>query len=57
MIPQDPVILLSYLNTKLRDYYSSLAVLCEDLGLDEEEISQKIAVIDYHYDPERNQFV
>ena len=57
MIPQDPVILLSYLNTKLRDYYSSLAVLCADLGLDEEEISQKIAVIDYHYDPERNQFV
>ena len=57
MIPNDPVILLSYVNTKLRDYYSSIDKMCEDLQLDNEEISRKLAGIDYHYDRERNQFI
>ena len=34
MLPQDPMILLSYLNTKLRDDYDSLAALCEDMELE-----------------------
>ena len=51
MLPQDPAILLSYVNTKLRDCYPSLAALCDDL------LADKLAAIDYHYDPERNQFV
>lgn len=38
MIPQDPMILLSYLNTKLRDEYKSLDLLCDDLQLDKSEI-------------------
>lgn len=57
MIPKDPVMLLSFLNLKLRDYYSDLAALCEDLELEESEITEKLAVIDYHYDKEKNQFV
>ena len=57
MLPQDPVILLSYVNTKLRDCYSSLEALCEDLQADRGQITEKLAGLDYHYDPERNQFV
>lgn len=57
MIPKDPVMLLSYVNLKLRDYYDSLEALCEDLELSAEEVEQKMSGIDYHYNRERNQFV
>lgn len=57
MLPQDPVILLSCVNTKLRDCYSSLEDLCDDLQEDQEELVKKLAGIDYRYDPVRNQFV
>ena len=54
MIPQDPVMLLSFINLKL---YGSLKQLCDDLDVKEQEITDKLAAIDYHYDEERNQFV
>ena len=54
MIPQDPVMLLSFINLKLRDFYGSLKQLCD---VKEQEITDKLAAIDYHYDEERNQFV
>lgn len=57
MIPNDPVMLLSFMNLKLRDYYGSLESLCEDLDVNKEEIVSKLASIDYHYNSERNQFV
>ena len=57
MLPKDPAILLSYLNTKLRDGYPSLEALCEDLQADQEQITRKLAQLEYHYDPARNQFV
>lgn len=57
MIPKDPVMLLSFLNLKLRDFYSNLDALCEDLDVDKEEIVKKLAAIDYQYDAEKNQFV
>lgn len=57
MIPQDPAILLSYINTQLRDYFSSLDSLCEERELSKEEITEKLAAIDYHYDEVANQFV
>lgn len=56
-IPGDPVILLSYLNTQLRDNYSSLDDLCEDLELNPAELAQKIAAIGYSYDSDKNQFI
>ncbi len=56
MIPKDPVMLLSFINLKLRDYYPSLQVLCEDLQLEEDEIRTKLAAIDYIYHAESNQF-
>ena len=57
MLPQDPVILLGCVNTKLRDCYSSLEDLCDDLQEDQEELVKKLAGIDYRYDPVRNQFI
>lgn len=57
MIPKDPVILLSFINMKLRDYYTGLDALCGDLEINTGELQEKLAGIDYHYDPERNQFV
>ena len=57
MLPKDPVILLSVVNTKLRDFYSSLDALCDDFQVEKSEIEAAIAKIDYHYNQERNQFV
>ena len=57
MIPNDPAMLLSFINLKLRDYYSSFEALCDDLDIDCAEIEDKLSNIDYHYDKEKNQFV
>ncbi len=56
-LPNDPAILLSVLNTKLRDFYKSLDELCYDLDADKSEIIKKCASIGYEYDEKRNQFV
>lgn len=57
MIPSDPVMLLSFVNLKLRDYYDSLEALCEDLDIDKAQITDKLAAINYRYDVAKNQFV
>lgn len=56
MIPSDPIMLLSFVNLKLRDYYSSLQTLCDDLDVDQADIVAKLAGAGYSYDPEQNQF-
>ena len=57
MIPKDPVMLLSYVNTQLRDFYGTLDAFCEDKELSGEEVKKKLASIDDEYDAEKNQFV
>lgn len=57
MIPKDPVMLLSYVNTLLRDYYNTLNELCTCRGLNKEELVKSLANIDYYYDTDKNQFV
>lgn len=57
MIPKEPVMLLSFINLKLRDFYDDLDALCDDLDIDRQEIENKLAVIDYRYDSEKNKFV
>lgn len=52
----DPVILLSFINTKLRDEYSSLNLLCKDLSLDEKFLINKLQDIGYEYNIDINQF-
>lgn len=56
-IPKDPAMLLSFINLKLRDYYSSLDALCEDMNVEREEICTRLATIDYVYDAGANQFL
>lgn len=56
MIPKDPVILLSFINTQLRDYYKTLEDLCQSLDINQEELTEKLNIIDYHYNPSANQF-
>lgn len=56
-LPSDPYILLSYINTKLRDVYPSLAHLCDDLNISESELSTKLATIGYVYNLSQNKFV
>ena len=57
MIPKDPVMLLSYLNTQLRDNYTDLDELCGSLDLNKEEILRKMEGINYTYDREKNRFL
>ncbi len=57
ILPQNPVILLSYINTQLRDFYPSLEEFCKAQGCMAEEICQKLSLIDYEYDAKQNQFV
>lgn len=56
-LPKDPVILLSFVNTKLRDFNSSLDDFCKENNLNEDEIKRKLEMIDYHYDEYKNKFV
>jgi hypothetical protein len=56
-LPTDSAMLLSYINTMLRDYYSNLDVLCDDLNVDRNEICSKLAELDYCYDEALNRFV
>ncbi len=56
MLPNDPMILLSLINTKLRDEYASLAALCDDLDLDEAALREKLAAVGFVYDAGRNRF-
>lgn len=56
-IPNDPMMLLSFLNMKLRDFYPDLNALCQDLELDKDAIVDKLATIDSHYNESLNRFV
>ena len=57
MMPKDPVMLLSYVNTQLRDFYPSLAEFCAAMQTEESDLREKLALIDYEYDEKTNQFV
>ena len=57
MLPKDPVILLSFVNTKLRDEFESLEELCAALDADRQTLCDTLAVLDYHYDPAVNRFL
>lgn len=55
-LPEDANILLSYVNLKLRDFYSSLDALCDDMDVSRVEIEEKLSAIGYHYQEAKNQF-
>ena len=56
-LPKDPVMLLSVVNTNLRDFYGSLDDFCRAKDVDKSEIEEKLEKINYSYDDTSNQFV
>ena len=57
ILPNDPMLCLSVVNTRLRDHYANLEDLCEDLTVDKDTLITKLGTIDYVYDESINQFV
>ena len=56
-LPKDSMMLLSFVNTKLRDFYENLDKLCEDYGVEKAEIICKLAEIGYEYSEELKKFI
>ena len=56
-LPKDPYMLLSFMNTQLRDRFSDLERCCDYYGVDCETIKDTLSAVDYEYDEELNQFV
>ncbi|MDE6668075.1 MAG: DUF4250 domain-containing protein [Muribaculaceae bacterium] len=55
-LPEDPNMLVSLVNMKLRDEFPDLADLCLSLGVDEADLKQRLADAGYHYDRNANRF-
>lgn len=56
-LPKDPVMLLSVVNTKLRDFYPNIEELASAEGVSAEAIIKKLETINYTYDETRNRFI
>ncbi len=55
-LPNDPMMLLSVINTKLRDEYPSLDALCEDMNINQHDLISRLAAVGFEYDPNTNKF-
>ena len=55
-LPKDPMILLSYINTLLRDNYDSLEELCEDKGIAREELEKARSQAGFEYNAAQKKF-
>lgn len=55
-LPTDPMILFSFVNTKLRDEYASLDALCKAMGIDKAQLLATLASEGFEYSPENNKF-
>lgn len=55
-LPNDPFMLLSVVNMRLRDHFDSLDALCEDLGIQSGELCGRLAQAGFAYDAGSNQF-
>ena len=55
-LPEDPMMLYSFINMKLRDFYPSLDALCEDMNVEKDVIVRTLKRVGFEYNPERNRF-
>lgn len=55
-LPQDPFMLFSVINMKLRDNYASLDMLCEDMDIDRQWLTSQLEAAGFTYSPEHNKF-
>ena len=53
-LPKDPMILYSFLNVKLRDFYCNLESLCEDMDIDKAELKERLFLAGFRYNEEMN---
>ena len=56
-LPSDPIMLLSVVNLKLRDFYPSLDALCDDMDAGRDALCKALSAVGYAYDAARNQFI
>lgn len=55
-LPEDPMMLYSFINMKLRDCYPSLDALCEDMDVEKDAIVRTLEAVGFEYNPEQNRF-
>ena len=55
-LPEDPMMLYSFINMKVRDFYPSLDALCEEMNVEKEVIVRTLKRVGFEYNPERNRF-
>lgn len=55
-LPKDPIMLMSLINMKLRDFYSSLEALCEDMDIDRKDLEEALGKAGFEYNEENNRF-
>ena len=56
ILPEDPMILFSFINTKLRDNYTSLDELCDDMHISKADLVAKLGSVGFEYNPQQNKF-
>ena len=56
-LPKDPYMLLSFINTQLRDKFATLEACCEYYGIEAAQLEEALAALDYRYDEGLNRFV
>ena len=55
-MPKDPMMLMSFINMKLRDFYPTLDALCDDMDVDRQELENKMAEAGLEYNAAANKF-
>ena len=55
-LPKDPMMLMSFINMKLRDIYPSLDALCEDMDIDKAQLLEKLSSVGFEYNQNLNKF-
>lgn len=55
-LPEDPMMLFSVVNMKLRDSYASLDALCKGMDIDKDKLVAKLKAAGFEYSPEFNKF-
>lgn len=55
-MPKDPMVLMGFINMKLRDFYPDLDALCEDMQVDRKELEKRLAEVGFEYNPSANKF-
>ena len=56
-LPKDPMMLMSVINMKLRDFYPSIEDLCEDMDIDRQDLESILNKAGFEYSKEQNRYM